>query len=218
MLVASYQSCDVCHIHHENRFVVVGNLCELCEINYSGISTSTSKHHFWLMLFGQSCYFIIINSAIVLLNTIRNDFVKLARKIQMHSMGKVPAMGQIHAKNGVTWLQAGKVNGHVGAGACMRLYICMFSTKKLASSAYCKRFGFINKLASAVISFTWIPFSIFVGKNRTLNGHDRRACVIFGGNHFQTFLLPGFFVLNCFPYFWVCFFDQVHSSLHLFKL
>ena len=125
----------------------------------------------------------------------------------MHAMGKMPAMGQIHAKNGVAWLQTGKVYRHVGAGARMGLHISMFSTKKLACPADCKRFGLINMLASAVISFTGIPFSVFISKNRTLTGHNCGASVIFGSDHFQAILLPVFLVKDCFPYIWVCFFD-----------
>ena len=47
-------------------------------------------------------------------DAVGDDLVQLAGEVQVHAVGQMAAVGQVHGQDGVARLQAGEIHGHVG--------------------------------------------------------------------------------------------------------
>ncbi len=106
-------------------------------------------------------------------------------------------MRQIHSKDGITRLADRHIHRHISLGTGMGLNIDVFGTEQFFRPVDGQLLGDINHLATAVITLTRIPFSIFIGQYRALCFQHSLADKIFRGNKFEAvFLTLGFFAQN----------------------
>ena len=90
----------------------------------------------------------------------------------MHAMGKMAAMGQIHAHERIARLQHGEENRHVGLCTGVWLHIGMLGTEQLLRAFNGQGFHHIHMLAPAIVTAAGIAFGILVGQGRACRLHD----------------------------------------------
>ena len=95
------------------------------------------------------------------------------------------AMGQVHAQNGITGLEEGKIDGHIGLGAGMGLDIGVGRPEELLDPAQGQVFRGIHIFAAAVKAPARIPLGVLMGQNGTLGLEHRAADEVFRGDHLQ---------------------------------
>ena len=78
----------------------------------------------------------------------------------------------------------------------MGLHIDVLGTEELFGAIASEIFNNISELASAVIAFAGITFSILVGEDGTGCLKHRLADEVLGGDHLQPFVLTAGFILN----------------------
>ena len=78
------------------------------------------------------------------------------------SMGKMPAVSEIHGQNLVSRFNRGEIDRHVRLGTAMRLNIYMLGPEKLLGAVDCQLFGGIDVLAPAIPPFPGITFGVLV--------------------------------------------------------
>ena len=79
-------------------------------------------------------------------------------------------------------------------------------------------FDHVDILAAAVVAPAGIALGIFVGQHAADGLHDRRAGVVFAGDHFQAVGLPLDFAGNGGPNVGVFLFDPIHRSYRGWRL
>ena len=103
------------------------------------------------------------------IDTVRNDVVQFTGEVNRRTVSQVTAMRQeIHTQNGITWFQQRGVDRKVSLGAGVRLDVSVVSAEQFFRTIDRQLFNDINILATAVVAFARITFSIFVGWLRTL--------------------------------------------------
>src|SRR5207237_3587657 len=95
---------------------------------------------------------VVINVFGVAGDAVRNDFVSLARKIQMMAVGQMSAMRQIQPENRVARLQNGEIGAHVGLAASMRLHVGVLGAERSFGAFAGQVFDDIGMLAAAVMT------------------------------------------------------------------
>ena len=89
------------HVDQEECAYFVGNLAHAREIDDARIGAASANDQFGMLFLGQFLEVVVIDGFSVLGHAVRNDAVSLAGKIEMMAVGKVSAMGQIEAQDGV---------------------------------------------------------------------------------------------------------------------
>src|SRR5205814_9518830 len=92
---------------------------------------------------------------------IRNNFVRLAGKVQMMSVREMTAMCQIQSKNRVSGLQNRGVGLHVGRRSRVSRHVRVFGAEELLGPLTGQRFGYVCLLARPVAGRSVIALSIF---------------------------------------------------------
>ena len=110
---------------------------------------------------------------------LRNAVVKhievFAGYVYRRPVRKMPAVGKIHAEDGVARIQKRKEYGKISARSAVRLNICVFRAEKLFCTFPRDVFDLVYLLAAAVIAVIGIALRIFVREYRSGCGKDRLA-------------------------------------------
>ena len=168
MQTGGHKSGDMGHIDNELGPHFVGRLAESSEIDDTRIGAGSGHNHGGFMLPGHFFHLLVIDAPRFALHTVKNHLKQASRKIDRAAVRKVSAVGKIHTQNGIAGLQVGKVGGHIGLAARMRLHVGIGAIKQLHGSVASQIFRNIHKFATAVIALARVSFGIFVGEHRSL--------------------------------------------------
>ena len=106
---------NVRHVDHQDSTDLVAYFPESLKVNCSGICACACYNHLRLTFQRQFAHPVIIEETVVV-NTIWYYIKIFTGHIDRRTMRKVSAMVKIHAHDGVTRLQNGKLHCHV----CLR--------------------------------------------------------------------------------------------------
>lgn len=120
-------------------------------------------------------------------------------------------MSQIHAENGVTRLDRGKIDRHVGLGPGMGLDIDVFGSKEGFGPGYGEFFNDVDGLATGIVASSGIAFGILVGHDRSHRFENGGADVVFGGDQDQAFLFTADLACDCLISFGIFLFEPEHG-------
>ena len=118
--------------------------------------------------------------------------------IDRASVGKMAAVGKIHAQHLITGLKQREVYREVGAGAAVGLYVGVLRAEKLAGAVPRDILHHVHIFAAAVVTLVWIPFGIFIRKMAAHSRHHRRRHEIFRGYELYISPLPQKFIQHRF--------------------
>ena len=197
MFAGGHQARNMGHIHQQLGADRVGNGAQGGEIDDARIGRSAGHDHLRFVLLGQGLQRVIVDALRFRVYAIGHNLVLLAGKVYRAAVGQMPAMGKVHAQNGIANVQGGEIGGHVGLGAAMRLHIDKARAKQLFGPVAGQVFGHVHPFATAIIAFARVAFRIFIGHYRALGFHYRTAGKVFRSNQLQLVLLAFLFVLNC---------------------
>ena len=131
-------------------------------------------------------------------------------------MGKVTAVGQVHAHYCIARLKKGKLDCHVSLCSGVGLNIHVSAAEKLFSPFPCQLLCNIYTLAAAVVPLSWVAFGILVGHDTAISLKDSVGNVVLGSDKLDIMVLSGFLLLDCSPDFRVCIFQMVIKKSHEF--
>ena len=192
------KACDVRHIHHEKSAGFIRDFAQFCKVDRTRICGCACNDHLGFVHKGKAAHFIIVDHFRFRIYTIGNEVIILAGHVHGAAVRQVSAMGQIHAKHGVSIVQERKINGKVRLRAGMRLHICVFCAKQPACAFTSQVFYDVHALTAAVIPFAGIAFGIFVGQMAAHRCHHGLRNEVFGSDQLQMVALALEFQLHCF--------------------
>ena len=132
-------------------------------------------------------------------------------------MTEVSAVVQVHAHEGVTGVQAGQKDRHIGLGTAVRLHIGPTCTIQLFGAFDGDGFALVHHLATAVVAFAGIAFGILVCHDGAHGFHHLVTHEILGGDQLYTFCLTFPLLLNEIENLFVSFHDDDYNVLFLFN-
>ena len=208
---SSNQARNVRHINEQVSTDAVSDFTHFRPVHHAGICREATDNHFRFVFFGLFFQIGVVDMT-GSIDTVRNDVVQFTGEVNRRTVSQVTAMRQVHTQNGITWFQQRGVHRKVSLGAGVRLDVSVVSAEQFFRTIDRQLFNDINILATAVVAFARITFSIFVGQLRTLRLHYARAGVVFGGDQFDVLFLTYFFLLHSLPQFGIII-GNVHFTL-----
>ena len=196
VLPACDKTCNVRHIDHQHSAVAMSNFGQLFKIDSTGIGGGTGHKHLGAHLGNLLGKAGVVNAAIFGRDAIGNEIIVFAAHIDRGTVGQVPALGKIHAHDGIAQIQQRKIDGQVGLCAGVGLHVCILGTKQLAGTVNGNLLDLIHKLAAAVIAVTGITLGIFVGQYAAHSGHNGGGNNIFAGDQLNVLALAGQFAAH----------------------
>src|SRR3972149_9412785 len=113
------------------------------------------------------------------------------------------AVIQTHSQYSISRLKHRKIYSHISLGGRVMLNIYMLCSKKFLCSFYCEVLNNISIFTTTIVSFSRIPFCIFISEDRTLNFKDRRTNIVLRGYENYIFPFSFYFFLYCFKNLWI---------------
>ncbi len=114
MDVSGNQTGDVGNVEHQICSHLVGYFPEAFGVDLPGIGAGAADNHLRFVLFRKSLHLVEIYGFRIFRDTVMDDIVKLTREIDWAPVCEMTPVGQVHGQDGISRLQAGEVNGHVG--------------------------------------------------------------------------------------------------------
>ena len=213
MYASRNQSGKMSHVDEVERADLVRDLPHTCEVDDSRIGAATADDQLGPFLLGKLFQIVVVDGFAFLGHAVWDDAVGLAGKIQMMAVSEVSAVSQVQSEDSVAGLQHGGECFHVGLRAGMGLYVGVLRAKKFLGTLPRQLLHHIGKLASAVVAFAGIAFSIFIGEDRTHGFEHSLADKILGGDQFQAFMLTADFVIDSGGHLRICFVERAGHGI-----
>ena len=172
------QTCNMSHIYHQISPHLVCNLTEFLKIYHSGVGACSRNDQLRPALFRDPSNFLVIDHAF-LIDTIRCDLKIFSGHIDRRSMRQVTAMIQVHSHHFISRSEHCKLHCHIRLCPGVRLHIDIFTAKQLFRTLNRQILCHIYTLASAIITFSRIPFRIFVRERTSHRCHHCFAHPVF---------------------------------------
>lgn len=187
------------HVGHVDKQVgthLVGNLAKARKVEEFGVSREAGNDHLWLMLNGQTFYFVVVDQPGGGVDAVLHGVVQLAGEADAGAVGQVPAVGQAHAQHGVTGIEQRQVHGRIRLAAGVRLHVGIIGAEQLFGAVDGQLLDFIHMFAAAVIALARIAFGVLVGQAAALGLHHTLAGVVLGGNQLDVIFLALIFGIH----------------------
>ena len=112
------------------------------------------------MLPGEFRHAIVVQDFRLRINAVVHEVVELAREADRTAVGEVAALAQLHAHDGVAGLEQGKVGGHVGRAAGVRLHVGVLSAEQLLGAVDRQLLDVVDDGDALVIPRSRIAFGV----------------------------------------------------------
>ena len=179
MQTCSNQTGDVSHIDHEVSAHLVGDFAHALEIDDARVSGSAAYDELGLVLLGEALHLVVVDKLGFGVNAVGDDVVVLAREVYRGTMGKMAAVVERKAQNGVAQVDKGLISSKVGIGAGMGLDVRVLAAEQLAGALDGQVLDDVDLFATAVVAFAGIALSVLVGKHRAHCLHNGRGSDVF---------------------------------------
>ena len=130
-------------------------------------------------------------------------------------MCEVSALIEVHTHQSVAGLQNREFDRQVGLRARVGLNVCVLTAEELLGSLDRECLDLIDHIASAVITFSGVSFSIFIGQRTSHRGHNSFAGPVLGSDQLDMVVLSLNLFFNGSRDFRIChsnFIDRIHLT------
>jgi hypothetical protein len=193
------------HIDHEQGADLIGYVPESLKIDNPGIGAGSGDNQLGLILLGEALELFIVYGLGLPVNAVSYDVVHLARERHGSAVGQVTAVREIHAQDGVAWLEGREVDAHVSLGTRMRLDVDVIGAEQLLGAVTRQVLGDIDELAAAVVPFSRVPLGVFIREHGARGLHDGFGSVVFAGDKLKIHPLSILFQPDGLPEFGIGF-------------
>lgn len=115
---------------------------------------------------------VVVDEACFEVDAVVDDFVIGSAEVFWVAVGEMAAVFEAHGEDFVAGLEGGEVDGEVGLAAGVRLDVSVVGAEEFASAVDGELFNFVDVLTAAVVAFSWVAFSVFVGKDAACSFED----------------------------------------------
>ena len=122
---------NVGDVDHHIGSHLVAYLANSLKINGAGIGAGAGHYHFGLALKRDFFHFVIVDLLGDGVDAVGHNIEIFARNVNGGAVGKMSALGKVHAHYRVAGIQQRKENRKICVGAAVRLNIGVFGTEKL---------------------------------------------------------------------------------------
>ena len=159
-------------IDHEDRADFVGDLPKPLIIESPRIGRVAGKHDLRVVLASQSTHLFHVDELGDGIDAIGDKVVVEPGEVDGRTMGEMAAVVESHPQHGVSRLEQGEVDSHVGLRSRVGLDVDVLGAKQLLGAVNSQLLHFVDHLTALVVTATRITLGILVGEDRTRRRHD----------------------------------------------
>jgi hypothetical protein len=149
-------------VDDENRSDLVGDIPEHLEVPRPRIGGRSADDRLGTLPYGDVAHFVVVDELIGLTHSVRHDIEHLAREVDRRSMSEVPSVSELHAHEGVTRLEKGKVGRGIGLGPRVRLHVHVLGAEELLGPLDGEFLDDVDELAAPVVAPARVTLGVFV--------------------------------------------------------
>ena len=185
------QAGEVCHVDQEVGVDTVGDLPELGEVELTWVGGPAGHDHLRPVLLGECGDLVVVDGAVLVTHVVGHGVEGLAGVVEPHAVGQVPAVGQVHAEDGVARLEQGEVHRGVGLGARVGLHVDVFGAEQLLGAVDRQLLDDVDVFATTVVTTARVPFRVLVGQDGALSLQNGLGREVLRGDHLESVALAG---------------------------
>ena len=187
---------EVGHVGHEVGPHRIGDLAEAGEVELTGIGRPAGDDQLGLGLLGDARELVHVEPRVLLAHAVGHDVEVEPGEVDLHPVGEMAAVIELHAQDPVTGIEQGHVDSGVGLGAGVRLDVGVLGPEQLLRPVDGQLLGHVHVLAAAVVALAGIALRVLVGEHRSLAVENRLGNEVLGGDHLERPLLAAGLVLE----------------------
>jgi hypothetical protein len=108
---------DVGHVDEEDRADFAGDRGEVFEVDGAGVGAGAGEDELWFVVAGEAGNIVHVDAVGFAIDAVTDGWVPAAGEVELHAVGEVAAVGEVHGEDGVADFEGGEVDGLVGGGA-----------------------------------------------------------------------------------------------------
>src|SRR5919199_4500505 len=151
MHVGGHEPRYVGHVCEEEGADLVCDLAEAVEVDDTRIGARAGEDHPWSLLKRDLAHLIVIYIAVVA-DPVVDYLVGAAREVELHAVGEVASVREIHREYLLAGLEQGRVRRLVGLTPRVRLHVGVVGPEEFLRPVYGELLDDVHVLAAAVIS------------------------------------------------------------------
>ena len=184
---------DVGDVGHEEGAGFFGDFGEGVPIPDAGVGAGAGDDEFGFVFECGFFYFGHVDAFGLGIECVVHGFEPFAGDVDGFAVGKVAAVVEVEAHDGVAGHESGHEDGLVGLAAGVGLDVDVVAVEEFLGAIAGEVFDDVDELAAAVVAAAGVAFGVFVGEGRGGGGHDGGGDVVFAGDEFEGgFLAAGF--------------------------
>ena len=201
---------DVGDVDHQISADFIGDLAQAGEVDDARIGGRACDDHLRLVFEGEFFEGVVVDALVSLGHAVGNDVEILARDIDGRAVREVPAVGEVHAENGIAGGEQGEIYGGVRLRAAVRLDVGVVAAEELLAAFDGEVFDDIDVPAAAVVALAGQALRILVGEVRADRRHHRGGNEVFAGDQLDVAALAAELEIHRLVYFGVCVLNGFH--------
>ena len=186
------KTADMGDVGQDQRPDPVGDRPESCIIDRPRVGAGADHDDLRLVLHREGLHLVEVDGLGLAIHPVKNPAIEPSGETGGTPVGEMAPVGEVHPQDRIPGLQDGKINGHVGLNARMRLHVDMLRPEELLAPLDGQPLDDIDEFAPPVVSCARVPLGVLVGHDAPLGLQDSLADEVFRGDHFEfSCLSPG---------------------------
>ena len=193
---SGHKAREVRHIDPQLRANFIGDRAEGFKVEVTRVCRPPCNDHVRVRLEGLRAHTIHVDAAGLGIDLVGRDVVELARKVDLHAVGEVPAVREGKPHKGVASTCESMHHSRVCGRTRVGLHVRVVSTEKGLRTLNCQVFRDVHELAATVVALARVALGVFVRENRPLGLKNRPRNKVLARDHFKGGLLAVQFLIE----------------------
>ena len=181
---------DVRHVDEEEGADRMGDVGHPLEVPEPRIGRGATDDELRAHLAGLRLHRVVVDPLGVLTHAVRVDLVQPPAEVELHPVGEVAAVGQVHAHHPVAGLEDAEIGRHVRLGAGVGLDVDVLGAGVEREGTLLREpLGHVDVLAAAVVALARKALGVLVRQPRTLGFEHGGRHVVLAGDQLDLVVL-----------------------------
>ena len=126
-----------------------------------------------------------VEPRVLLAHPVGDDVEVEAGEVDLHPVGEMAAVVELHAEDAVARIEQRHVHGGVGLRAGVRLHVGVLGPEQLLGAVDGQLLGHVDVLTAAVVALAGVALGVLVGQHRPLAIENRLRHEVLRGDHLE---------------------------------
>ncbi len=180
---------DVGDVGEQQRAALVGDRAERGPVDSPGVRTVAADDELGVARERELSDFVVVDGLGVATDVVLDHVVGAPRVVDVETVRKMTAVGQLHGQERVARVEEGEQGGQVGRGARVGLDVDVLGPEDGLAAVDGQLLDLVDDLAATVVPRPGEALGVLVGQHRARGLQDRAAGEVLAGDELERLLL-----------------------------